>query len=90
MLYIYILLYYIYNILYIHHKPCHLTGTPLAISGLDGASEPRFFRPRFAVIENEFGAVPIDNELLADSVPILQGLGSVGIVGIGMGWARCF
>ena len=25
--------------------------------------------PRFAVIENEFGAVPIDNELLANSVP---------------------
>jgi len=41
------------------------------------------------VIENEFGAVPIDNELLANSVPILQGLGSVGI-GLVMGWAHIY
>ena len=93
MLYIYIYVYIYYNILYIY--TINLAISPGRNLPSPDLTEPRSlgapwnFRPRFAVIENEFGAVPIDNELLANSVPILQGLGSVGI-GLVMGWAHIY
>ena len=63
-------------------------GRTLPSPHFHGAAEPR--EPRFAVIENEFGAVPIDNELLANSVPKSSSAwDGMGIVGYRDGMGTC-